>query len=115
MLISSQASAWSVVAALSGMAMMLSAPVQAAPESADPSDPQANVPSVVYQSPVAGVRQLSDPPVSDWRQAHQTVLSRGGWRAYAREAAMPTEPGASSPPGALPKADPHAGHSYSNK
>ncbi|MDI1261506.1 hypothetical protein [Aquabacterium sp.] len=115
MLISSQASAWSVVAALLGAAMMLSAPVQAEPVAADPTDPQATVPPVVYQSPLAGVRPLSDPAVSDWRQAHQTVLSRGGWRGYAREAAMPPERAASSPPGASPKPDPHAGHSHSNK
>lgn len=115
MLISSQASAWSVVAALLGMAMMLSAPVQAAPASADPADAQATVPPVVYQSPLAGVRQLSDQAVGDWRQAHQLVLSRGGWRGYAREAAMPTERPASSSPGAVPKPDPHAGHSHSNK
>lgn len=115
MLISSQASAWSLVAALLGVAMMLSAPVQAAPALTDPADAQATVPPVVYQSPLSGVRQLSDPAVGDWRQAHQTVLSRGGWRAYAREAAMPTERAASSPPGASPKPDPHAGHSHSNK
>ncbi len=94
MLISSRAFAWSIPAALTGAAMTLCVPpAQAA---ADPSDPHAQVPPVVYQSPLAGVRQLNDAALGAWRQV-SPPLSRA----------------ASAP--AAPKPGPHAGHSPSSQ
>lgn len=103
MLISHRVLTWSLVAALTGGAMSLSVPAQAAPTSADPTDAQAIVPSAVYQSPFVGVRKLNDAVLGDWRLANERLLSRGAGHA------------ASSPAGAVPKPDPHAGHSHSSK
>ena len=103
MLTSSQARVWSIVAALTGGGLTLSAPTQAAPVSADPAHAQATVPPVVYQSPFANVRKLNDAAVGDWRRANERLLGhRGG-------------PAASAPAEVLPKPDPHAGHSHSKQ
>jgi hypothetical protein len=82
----------------------------AASASADPADPHAAVPVVGYQSPFTHVRKLNDAEVGDWRQTNAVVLTRGGWRTYAKEAQKP-EPSASSPVNASPSSAPHAGHS----
>lgn len=125
MSISSQALAWRMAAALTGMAAAVGllvpahAAISAAPPSApssamldpmDPADPYAAVPTVGYQSPFARVRKLNDAQVGDWRQTNAVVLTRGGWRNYAQEAQKP-EPSASTPNSASPSSAPHAGHS----
>lgn len=103
MFTSSRAHAWSTVAALVGSAAMAlcALPAQAAPTSADPADPQTTVPPLVYQSPFAGVRRLSEGAVGDWRKANERLLTPG----VARAASAPAEA----------KPDPHAGHSHPGK
>lgn len=67
-------------------------PAQAQATRADPLNPQANVPAVVYASPFkAAARPVDDKPLS-WRQSNETVARIGGWRAYAREAQLPDAP-----------------------
>jgi hypothetical protein len=50
----------------------------------------ALVPSVqepVYQSVFNGYQAISEPKLTPWRAANDTVRDVGGWRAYAKEAA----------------------------
>lgn len=104
------AAAWASLAAL--------APAQAqSPQPIPPLDPSqasTSVPALRYTSPLAGVRQLGDAAVGDWRQANSLVHARGGWRTYAREAQAPAAsapPAAQAPVPAAPPAHPgHAGH-----
>lgn len=100
MFTSSQARAWLIAAALAGSAAMAlcALTAQAAPTSADPANPQAAVPPVVYQSPFVGVRRLSEGVVGDWRKANERLLNPG----VARAASAPSEA----------KPDPDAGHSH---
>ncbi|MBA4110578.1 MAG: hypothetical protein C0487_13405 [Leptothrix sp. (in: Bacteria)] len=100
MFTSSQARAWSIAAALASSATMAlcALTVQAAPASADPADPQAVVPPLVYQSPFVGVRRLSEGVVGNWQKANELLLNPG----VARAALAPSEA----------KPDPHAGHSH---
>lgn len=66
MSIPSQARAWTMAAALTGVLVPLSTPVQAAPAFAAPSDASVRTPLLKYQSPFAGVRRLSD-ALGEWR------------------------------------------------
>ena len=93
---------------------------RAAPSAAsarlDPADAKAPVPAVVYLSPLRAYQGFADAPVGSWRDANALVYQRGGWRAYARETALPAAappavPGASQPaPAAKPADGGHAGH-----
>jgi hypothetical protein len=47
-----------------------------------------------------GYKPFAEEKPSPWKEANETVHRRGGWRAYAKEAAGEG-------------ADPHAGHSMS--
>ena len=93
----------------------------------DPLDAQASIPPLVHASAFLQYRRLADAPVGAWRDANDTVTRIGGWRVYARDAALPASPAASMPagsasaPGAKPAEpaqalpvpgakDPHAGH-----
>ena len=74
--------------------------------SADPADPSAAVPATLYRSPFAGYRVQAAPPVAPWRESNDRVLQRGGWRAYAKQAASadataPATPATPTTPGAL--------------
>ena len=53
----------------------------------EPTDAQAVVPPIRYESPFTGYRGYRDERVGSWRDANDTVGRIGGWRAYAREAA----------------------------
>jgi hypothetical protein len=69
---------------------------------ADPLQPSAAVPRVVYTSPLARYRVARDVEVGSWREVNDTVTRIGGWRAYAREASqseapVPAPAAASSP------------------
>jgi hypothetical protein len=80
-------------------------------ERADPLDPQARVPVVIYQSPLAKYRRLGDDTSVSWKAANETVNRIGGWRAYAREAQQP-DPAASAAGGRgtpAPEATPSPG------
>lgn len=41
----------------------------------------------VYQSVFEGYQTISEPKLTPWRAANDTVRDVGGWRAYAKEAA----------------------------
>lgn len=60
-----------------------------------PTHAQARVPPLVYASSLARYRPLVEVPAPSgaaWAQAHAQVLKAGGWRAYAREKAPPSNP-----------------------
>jgi hypothetical protein len=56
---------------------------------ADPLDPAATVPPVVYRSSLREMPRLTEQAVGDWRAANDTVTRIGGWRTYLREAQQP--------------------------
>jgi hypothetical protein len=59
---------------------------------ADPLQPAAAVPAMVYTSPLARYRAAGDVEVGAWREVNDTVTRIGGWRAYARQASQPEAP-----------------------
>lgn len=88
----------------------------------DPLDAKASVPALHHQSPFAGYRGLADDKPLAWKDANDTVTRIGGWRSYAREAALP-EPPAAAPaltpvaptpavPAAAPKPSGHGGATH---
>jgi hypothetical protein len=70
--------------------------------SADPLNPQAQVPAAVYVSPLSTYRRLGEDKRVPWTQANETVNRIGGWRSYAREAQQPD----TAAPGPLPQVGP---------
>lgn len=70
--------------------------------SADPLNPQAQVPAAVYVSPLSAYRRLGEDKRVPWTQANETVNRIGGWRSYAREAQQPDR----TAPEAVPQAGP---------
>lgn len=102
----------------------LPAQAQANPRAgpADPLDPKAKVPAVIYQTTLKPPGPAAaDKPIS-WREANDTVTRIGGWRVYTREAQQPEpapQPQALPPPAtaspaalpATPKPPGHSGHS----
>jgi hypothetical protein len=91
------------LAALSAI-VASNAMAQATPSHHPPA--QAEPPALPYRSAFEGYQRFrpDDKPVP-WKDANTTVDQRGGWRAYAKEAAG-DEAGASG----HGSADPHAGH-----
>ena len=89
------------------LAATAAAQAQPAPaaSAADPLQPAAAVPEVVYNSPFARFRTARDVELGSWREVNDTVTRIGGWRAYAREASQPE---ASSPVPAAAAATPPA-------
>ena len=84
----------------------LTAVAQTAPAPAAPAASEAQAP-LFFRSALDGYRPFKDEQAIPWKEANDTVRARGGWRAYADEAAG--QPGAEG--GAPAKgADPHAGH-----
>jgi hypothetical protein len=59
-----RAIAWTLAFALTGAS---AAPVSAPAD--DPTDANAPTPPLVYQSPLAGIRKMTEAPARDWRQA----------------------------------------------
>lgn len=80
----------------------LSAGAQTAPSAGTPS---AQPNQLTYSSAMEGYKPFADEKAIPWKAANETVNSRGGWRAYAKEAS-----GESSEPKPV-TSDPHAGHS----
>ena len=76
----------------------LSAPALAATPAAAPSAQPNPLP---YSSAMDGYKPFADEKAIPWKAANETVNSRGGWRAYAREASGESpeamNPGASNP------------------
>jgi hypothetical protein len=69
----------------------------APPRVNDPTNAQAAVPRSVHTSAFAGYRRQTEPTPIGWKDANDTVNRIGGWRTYAREAAEPSPPAASTP------------------
>ena len=64
-----------------------------------------------YKSAMEGYRPFTDDKPIPWKEANDTVYRRGGWKAYAKEAAEGAPPAAAEPArGALNAPDPHRGH-----
>ena len=87
----------------------LAALAAGAQSSAEPGEPPAlDPPALPFRSAFEGYQPYADDKSIPWRDANDTVHRRGGWRAYAREAA---EEGTAD--GDAPKTDaaPHADHS----
>ncbi len=85
----------------------------------DPQEVNASVPRVIYRSPLADYRALSDEKVKSWKETNDKVGRIGGWRAYAKEAQEPEPAGNSTPlatdkpvpaEGAKPMHGGHGGH-----
>ncbi len=96
-------------AVLSIAALTAQAQPAAKTSRADPLDPNAGVPTLVYRSSLAQYRRLGDDKPTSWRDANDTVTRIGGWRAYAREAQQP-EPAPAAKPVTLPAPAGHSGH-----
>jgi hypothetical protein len=47
------------------------------------------VPPLTYESPFARYRAYAEQVLAPWRERNDTVGRIGGWRVYAREAALP--------------------------
>ena len=87
---------------------------------AEPADPKAAVPQLVYRSSLSRFQAFTEPDDAPWRETNELVRQRGGWRAYAREAREPVTPTvttpAATPAASQPAADAkpaipgHAGH-----
>ena len=67
------------------------------PYATDPANAQAAVPRAVHSSAFAGYRRHAEAAPIAWKEANDSVARIGGWRAYAREAAEPSAPAASTP------------------
>jgi hypothetical protein len=78
--------AFPAVAALAAMA-------QPAPGEALAAAP----PVLTYKSALEGYRTFTDEKPIPWKEANETVRQRGGWRAYAKEAAGSNSAGAGQP------------------
>ena len=52
---------------------------------ADPADPKAVTPALVYRSSLSRYQAFTEPDVAPWRETNELVRQRGGWRAYARQ------------------------------
>ena len=101
------------LAASTAQASHLAPPATSEAMAAHPADAKASVPAALYRSPFTGYQAYTDAPVAPWRDSNKLVRQRGGWRAYAREAAepaaaAPAAKGAASVPPAAP-AD-HSNH-----
>lgn len=77
---------------------------------ADPTDAQAAVAPLKYQSPFRDYRVLGEDKRVPWKDANDEVARIGGWRAYAKEAqqAAPANPAAGALPAAVPSTPPPA-------
>jgi hypothetical protein len=83
--------AFSAVAALAAMAQ----PAPHAPHAPPAAPPAATPAGLTYKSALEGYRPFTDEKPIPWKEANDTVRERGGWRAYANEAAghaMPVPP-----------------------
>jgi hypothetical protein len=95
-----------------------------APQRADPADPGALTPALVYRSAISRYKPFAEPDVAPWRETNDRVYQRGGWRAYAREGQEPADtqakpdtpakPDAQAMPG-MPAMPSHSGHEMKMK
>ena len=95
-----------VVLASLPVAFALTAGAQTAPPPSAPAG-AAEQPALTFRSALDGYQPFTDEKAIPWKEANETVYRRGGWRAYAKEAAESSKDDA--PPSG--RVDPHAGHS----
>ncbi|MBT2333052.1 hypothetical protein J7E49_03880 [Variovorax paradoxus] len=79
----------------------LAAAAQPAPASAPSADEAATrAPAALsYKSALEGYRPFTEEKPIPWKEANETVHRRGGWKAYAEEAAESGPPAAEAPKG----------------
>jgi len=65
-----------------------------------------------HRSAMAGYRHFADEKPLPWKEANEVVHSRGGWRAYAKEAEV-SAPGKAGADAGSGDAHGHAGHAMS--
>ena len=87
---------------LAVLSAMAAASAAAAQPATAPAIPQ-------YESAFEGYRPFADEQPIPWKEANDTVHRRGGWRAYAQEAAAAPSSATGGAATAAP-ADPHPGH-----
>lgn len=92
----------SLILAAAAACLPASAAAQAAeaPPTSRPEDSRVSIPALVYQTPFAQYRPLSESKVSSWKFVNDEVGRIGGWKVYAREsyeAAVPAATGATLP------------------
>lgn len=94
----------------------ISSDAQSPPPSPQPTQADAAVPPLTFESALRAYRPLVAGRPVPWAQANERVTQIGGWRTYTREAHAP-EPsaapqGATSAPKAIPPTpeNPHAHH-----
>lgn len=77
------------LAVLPAMAATLAAVAQPAPAPAPRAEEAAAhaPPTLSYKSALEGYRPFTDDKPIPWKEANETVRQRGGWKAYAEEAA----------------------------
>ncbi|MCR8958838.1 hypothetical protein M0765_014240 [Variovorax sp. S2] len=59
--------------------------------------PAAAPPALTYKSALEDYRPFTDEKPIPWKEANETVRQRGGWQAYAKEAAGGNSAGAEQP------------------
>lgn len=85
---------------------------------ADPLNPKAQIPPLVYRSAFKDYRPNAEVEVGAWKDANQAVHQAGGWRASAKEAKqadapdvpLPAASAASTP--SKPPTDKPGGHAH---
>ena len=70
---------------LAVISSMASAAAWGQPLPADTNPPPSRA-ALTYRSALDGYQPFRDEKPIAWRQANETVYSRGGWQAYAKEA-----------------------------
>lgn len=102
------------MAAVAALAQPASAPSIAAgapaPAPAGAAATDGSPPVLTYKSAFEGYRPFADEKPIPWREANETVYRRGGWQAYAKEAAGTGSTEDAPPKGAAAAPPVHSGH-----
>lgn len=75
-------------------AASVSAQSSPVPARADPADPSASVPLLIYRPAFGNGRPPADEAVRPWKQTNDTVEKIGGWQAYLKEGRQAETPSA---------------------
>jgi hypothetical protein len=86
------------------------AAVAAMAQPAPGEPPAAAPPALTYKSALEGYRPFTDEKPIPWKEANETVRQRGGWQAYAKEAAGSGTAGTEPPKGQSDAPAAHQGH-----
>jgi hypothetical protein len=100
------------LAVFSAMAALV-ATAQPAPDAAQApaaAAPEAAPAVLTYKSALEGYRPFTDEQPIPWKEANETVRQRGGWQAYAKEAAGEGAAGTDAAKGTQSGVDAPAAH-----